>query len=572
MQMAGMASETATVALKFEILAELNGRWVINGIESDEPEAMAAARDLLNTSDCTAVKVVRERVGTYGREFRTVVYEQRRVQRSRNEIQPNALEGPVAPPCADLAAVFAMEGRHVIGRVLRDYLDGAVLSACELLHDHGHLRRLSNTGALLDGAVLQVALAQTRGTEETARDRAKALLDLFQEAMRRAIAVASDPTRLRIATGGLRPLLPEAAKRYQGADVGYRLRCVVAEHLSESRGWLEKFERLVKLAGDGRSAEIGGVIDPFLADLLGGGGALQSLFGSPEDLASALESMLRLARGEHDGKGTNAADVVSALGALITARGMPETRTALLGRVARSIESNVRFTRGEAKDEVAAFRRLVALLKDDKGTLPVDQGLHQAVAKRSSRWLAPETMEKLVPPPRQARERYEGLLVLERIIFGDRNKEILSGYLNELVDNPHTREILFGKSGTVLDKMRVLSKLQGKVMESELPEMLKAMVADNLDGAVLNLMLDSQLLDKVEQGENFVHRALKLLQFCRSDALTKGKSLKVVRERAQSYLKHPNFLALYTAGAKPGAERDALLRDLQSLMIDGGLL
>jgi 5-carboxymethyl-2-hydroxymuconate isomerase len=97
-------------------------------------------------------------------------------------------------------------------------------------------------------------------------------------------------------------------------------------------------------------------------------------------------------------------------------------------------------------------------------------------------------------------------------------------------------------------------------------------VADNLDGAVLALMLDHRVLDKVEQGDNFVHRALKLLQFCRSDALTKGKTQKVVRERAQSYLTQPRFLALYTADAKSDTDREKLLRDLQSLMADAGLL
>jgi hypothetical protein len=183
---------------------------------------------------------------------------------------------------------------------------------------------------------------------------------------------------------------------------------------------------------------------------------------------------VRLARGDHDGKGTDVPDITAALSGLIALHGMPETKAALVARVGKGLEGSSRLTRGEPQDEVAAFRKLIGMLKEGGGELMGGAAIKEAVSRRSGRWLAPETIDKLVAPPRQPKERYEQLLTLERIIFGDRNKEILAGYLNEIIDNPHTRDILFGRSGTVLDKMRILAKLQAKVLESELGEMLRA--------------------------------------------------------------------------------------------------
>jgi hypothetical protein len=562
----------AEAAVKFEVFTEEDSRWVIDTVALDEREAVAHARKLLTSKATAAVQVVRERVGVLGRVFSTIVYEERRSDRGKAEFRANPIEGAVQTPCLDLTAFYAAESRRLIGRVLRDYFDKFFLSASELLHSFSHLNRLSNTDSLLYGAVQAVALAQARATQEPGKDRAKSLHELVDQAMLRAQSVDADRDRLKIGQAAFRQVVAEAARRYQGEELDYRLRCAIAAHLADGRGWLDKLDKLIQLAGDGRNADIARLIDPFFGDLLSSTAALRDILGQQEDLGSALEMLVRIARGNADGKGTEVPDMVAAISALIASHGMPETTTALIVRVGKGLEGNSRLTRGEPQDEVAAFRRLIGMLKEPSGELLGGTSIKDAVSRRSGRWLAPETLDKLVAPPKQAKERYEQLLTLERIIFGDRNKEILAGYLNELIDNPHTRDILFGKSGTVLDKMRILAKLQAKVLDSELGDFLRALVADNLDAAVLALLLDHRVLDKVEQGDSFVHRALKLLQFCRSDALTKGKTQAVVRERAQSYLKQPRFLALYTADAKTDTDREKLLRDLQSLMKDAGLL
>jgi hypothetical protein len=559
-------------AIKFEVFVEEDSRWVINTVSFDENEAISHARKLLASKTTAAVQVVRERIGVLGRAFNTIVYEERRSGRDKAEFRANPIEGPVPTPCLDLAAFYAGESRRLIGRVLRDYFDKFTLSASELLHSFRHMRKLGDTDSLLHGAVQAVALAQARATEQAGKARAKALHDLVDLAMVRAQALEADRSRPRIGQGGLRQTLAEASGRYHGEELEYRLRYAVTEHLADGRNWLDKLDRLIRLAGDGRSGQVAQLVDPFIGDLLGSTGALRDILGAQDDLATALESLVRIARGQHDGQGTDVPDITTAICALISTHGMPETTGALIARVSKGLEGSARLTKGEPSDEVAAFRRLVGLLKDEHGTMLGGPTIHDAVSRRSARWLAPETIDKLVPPPKQAKERYEQLLVLERIIFGDRNKEILAGYMNEIIENPHTRDILFGKSGSVLDKMRILAKLQAKVLDSELPQAMRDLVAGNLDAAVLDLLLDHRVLDKVEQGDSFVHRALKLMQFCRSDALTTGKARDVVRERAQSYLKQPRFLAQYTMNARTDTEREQLLRDLQALMADAGLL
>jgi hypothetical protein len=560
-------------AIKFEVFVEEDSRWVINTVSADETEAVSHARKLLQSKTTAAVQVVRERIGVLGRVFSTIVYEERRSGRDKAEFRANPIEGPVPTPCLDLAAFYAAESRRLIGRVLRDYFDKFALSASEVLYSFRHMKKLGDTDSLLHGAVQQVALAQARMTEGgSGKERAKSLHDLVDLAMVRAQALEADRNRPRIGDGGLRQVIAEASARYQGEELEYRLRYAIAEYLADGRGWIDKLDKLIRISGDGRSAEVARLIDPFVGDLLASTGALRDILGAKDDLADALETLVQIARGNHDGKGTEVPDLTAAICALIATHGMPETTASLIARVSKGLEGSARLTKGEPQDEVAAFRRLIGLLKDDKGKLLGGPTIQDAVSRRSGRWLAPETIDKLVPPPKQPKERYEQLLVLERIIFGDRNKEILAGYMNEIIENPHTRDILFGKSGTVLDKMRILAKLQAKVLESELPDALKALVGGNLDAAVLNLLLEHRVLDKVEQGDSFVHRALKLMQFCRSDALTKGKARDVVRERAQSYLKQPRFLAQYTMNAKTDGEREKLLRDLQALMADAGLL
>ena len=557
--------------IKFEVFVEQNSRWVINSVALDEREAINEARKLLASKTVPAVQVIRERVGVLGRVFSTVIYEERRSER-KAEIRPNPIED-MAPLCADLAAFYGSESRRLIGRALKTYLDKCFLSPTELLHSFVHMNRLGDTGSLLYGAVQQVALAQSRATQEPAKDRARQVHELVDQAMLRGQAVEADRQRLKLGTGGLAALIAEATQRHPAGEREFRLRYAVAEHLADGRGWLDKLDRLVQLAGDGNQAPVAALLDPFLGDMLRSAAAVRDLLGSQEDLFGALNNLLLIVRGPHDGRGTEVPELTRKLSAMIVAHGMPETRAALVDRVAKGLEGGVRLTKGDAQDELAAFRRLIGQLRENSGTFIGGPRMHEAMSRRSGRWLAPETLEQLVPPPKQPKERFEQLLSLEKIVFGDRNKDILGGYLNELIDNPRTRDIMFGKAGSVIDKMRVLAKLQIKVQESELPLVMRNFVAANLDGAVLGLLVEHKVLDKVEQGnDDFVQRAMRLLHFCRSDALTEGKALELVRERAQGYLKQPRFLSLYTADAKSDAEREKMLRDLQALLADAGLL
>jgi hypothetical protein len=264
-------------AIKFEVFAEEDSRWVINTIAADEREAIAHAKKLLTSKATAAVQVVRERVGVLGRVFSTIVYEERASARNKSEFRANAIERAVPTPCLDLAAFYAMESRWLIGRVLRDYLDKFFLSASKLLHSFSHLNRLSNTDSLLHGSVQAIALAQAKLTQEPGKDRAKALHELVDQAMLRAQAVSADRDGPKIGQGAFRQVIAEAKKRYQGEELDYQLRSAIAQHLADGRGWLDKLDKLVRLAGDGRSADIARLIDPFFGDMLTSTAALRDI-------------------------------------------------------------------------------------------------------------------------------------------------------------------------------------------------------------------------------------------------------------------------------------------------------
>src|SRR5690606_8047518 len=73
--------------------------------------------------------------------------------------------------CQTLAEYHGLQGRTVIGIVLRGHLDAQALTPTEIIHVHKLLRPLTEQGQLLESALAKIVAAQARQPGQDQRVR-----------------------------------------------------------------------------------------------------------------------------------------------------------------------------------------------------------------------------------------------------------------------------------------------------------------------------------------------------------------------------------------------------------------
>ena len=179
----------------FEVQVLEDKHWVIAEMAVDEDKAKAFAENLLQAGNHAAVRVVKDYQRIDGTHTETVLLEKQAAAKGPSD--PTLANITSAPLCAELEDFYSQPARVTIGKLLRKYLDEALVTPTELLHDAKEMKRFGDKGNLLFGAIDKVSGLQAKAAGD---ENSKARKDFLDKSWEQLLA------RVIREVGGTNPL------------------------------------------------------------------------------------------------------------------------------------------------------------------------------------------------------------------------------------------------------------------------------------------------------------------------------------------------------------------------------
>ncbi|MFC5354975.1 serine/threonine-protein kinase [Azospirillum himalayense] len=287
--------------------------------------------------------------------------------------------------CQTLAEHHGGPARMVIGIVLRQHLDGLVLTPTELIHNSRHLKALQAKATLMESALGRIATAQARLPGQEAKARRRTLDNAVAETAAKARAAQTAFSGLARGRALIDAILRSAPGKSPTGDAGFDLRVALSMELEEHRTWTSKLDALIQLFPTERQDALSAALDEVIGDVLASPAATQELFGSTPAGGAPLVTLCNLMFGRvpMDAFGPNRLGVLNGLfrqGRLPAARGMVQER------IRRQLRAPQPLGRGTVEQEAELLRTLMGHLLSPTG-LTGGAAMADALTVRYSRRL-----------------------------------------------------------------------------------------------------------------------------------------------------------------------------------------
>ncbi|HMA52187.1 MAG TPA: hypothetical protein VKP60_20655 [Magnetospirillaceae bacterium] len=552
----------------FEVQVLKDQRWVLSQVVLDENEAIQFADNLLSKSSYTAVRVVRDFARQDGLHSETVLVEKTKTL-DKKEVSTATVSD--APICTELADAYGLSSRMTIGRVFRAYLDEALITPTELLHHAREMKRLGDKGTLLMNAVDQISALQAPGGGEESKARRDFLHRSWDQLYDRARKAASEKVAKALTFA---EIMARAGKTSE--DKLYQARVLMAEQLLEQRGWAGKLDKVLRWAAEeGAEAHLP-LLDGIVADLLIPAETIQDLLGFQPNLSSALIRMCNLAEGKAE-SADQASETFATLNRLLAAGKLPETQEVLFNRVYRELKSVNPLSRNEPSQEFEAFlrvlNRLITTGGMTGGPLMAEALTHRFVRNQSVGGQA--GLQNAIDDLAADLGRCRGIVYLMSVVqaprIAEKFKDHILRKLGYYVDDAGVDEWVPAKLSPP-ERMSALTACHRAIsLDKNLPEKLRTDLANAADTVLVAYLEHSGVIEKIDKPEDpLAFRALRLVKFCGSGVLIKGKSLALAQKRVLGHLRQPNFEEKFLSSIPDKGQAEKHLREFHKLLVESG--
>lgn len=545
-------------------------RWLLNGVFHEESKAVVEAKRLMATGRYQAVKVVRELTKRTGFVSTKVVFEDSSAQPQAPKVSLRAdVDGSVR--CEMIDDLYRPDSVAVISRVLAEYLEWQRITAVELLHDAGHVKRLTAFESFRDRAISIVAKAQARDAGEEPLARQTVLDKLCTQAVQRIRSARAGGHVPDLSVQTYAAAYAELDGRTDAHTRDYLLHTGMTVLLTGTRSWGAKLDRLLPLIDDGMSATVCGPVDALCADILRGQSVLLDLFDEQPSLAEALVKLATLYRGK-DMATSDEDRVLPALLRHLPAGRLPRSAAEIKGRLIRGLGGLGRLSHGTPSDDIKALARIVdTLAADDGGTIP-ETDLWEAVCERCQRLVEPE-VERISASTSSPEARVGALLALAPRLYGDAAAGVLFEALSSVIDVARTHNALTEPSAPVVTRLQRLCAWQKQVLNGHAASPFADECAGKFDAEARILIEENNVLDSIEDEEpDDPARLTRLVALVRAGAVPKGSAFDLIRGRALVVAQRGGFLDSFMAGADGETDKNDRLRALWWLLHDAGLV
>ena len=452
---------------RYEVMAQRDGRWVIDCHVPTEFDALARAEELYADERIGAVRVVRAYFGGGGDSFETRIME--RVRAARRGQPPLRL---AAVPeegawCETLADFYGPSSRVAIARLLRHYLDRYQITPTELLHNHRWIKLLDNQESLLPSAIQRMAALQAEQRQIDRRVCADGIDKFVNQATSKARDALASRAAPKLGDAGLPALAEAIDERVKDpGERGFWQRYAVARAFEDMNSFAAKFERITKWAGADLPPAMLPLIDELCAGVMGAVSVIKDTLGNQPHLGGALIALADLGAGRQEPDLAGAPTGFAAFAGLMSRAAMPETRSVLYDRLQRELATDKPLSREAPLLQRRQFETLLDKLADDSGLFAGGPAMVAALARRSRRFDIVGGVEDVRLTAAEPMARIEELLATEKTLVGRRQQQGIGTYLRDAIDR------LEGAAAAELITLRT------RIGDSGLPEaMKKALIA-----------------------------------------------------------------------------------------------
>lgn len=563
----------------YEVQVYQVDHWVLDSCFDVEAEALAHGKRLIANGRIEGVRVVRDWRRADGRHTETELHTEFRAASRAVVIAPI---DDASPPCQTVEQCYGVESRMVMNRLLRHYVERAVVTPTELMHNYAELKRLRDKDNLFPTAVGRVAALQAEAAGIDGRGRRDELYGLLDGMTERARAASTRKDLPAVGDTGFRPAFETLrVGSPEPEELGFLGRVVLSRELVQMRNWLVKLDYLSELVREdgGLTDEPLTLVDGVIADVLGAPSVAQELLGTQACLADALCDLIDLSRGRLSPVDRMEEDRALHLSELLAFHDLDETRLVLLDLVRRQLKSTQPLNRLNPGAERDSFITILTRLITPAGVAG-GPAMAEAVVQRYVRFLeaggatgrrqAIGAVVDLIP---SARDQLRFLITLADSELGRQHRDDIGGALSERTGSPDQFVRFIDRRKPIRENLEALTGLYRLVMDSALPVPLRTRLADDLDAMLAACIVKSRVVEQIDNTEDPLRtRANRLMQLCAPGTLQSRRALDIVRQRVVAHLRQPNFEDKYVADlADPHLKKQAL-RDFYRLLGEGGFM
>jgi hypothetical protein len=553
-----------TVRTVFELHSFHGDTWLVVRESPDLRQLEPSAAMLVQRNEVDGIRLVR-RTDYLDHDFSVTVTMVKRLRAGVLEADPLARANPGrdASWCDQPDDLLGDVQRQVMRVFFSKYLDERRITPLEVLTYEFHAKALDGAGTVVQGALQRLASIQVRGTKQTAVSRMKELMVLADNGLARLLRNAKAGPPLPIGTGGL-PALFAAASKGPADQLSLTLYRALAAHLADTKNWVEKLDRLFRLASPDLSSREMRLLDSLAAEILASPFALKELAGQETTRLDLVLKAIDLYVGNLAREGGEQLAGIRALSTLLADGTLPRTLAELRLGLLRHLHARLplRSDRG-IRDEMLATVEVLTHLRRRAPLLARDEEVLEALAQRADRLIQPESMSELIGPIRSTLQRAETVLGLAEIAPGDTPKAKIATYLRSLI----APEDIIRDEGNRMEAIKTLGNLARRVAMSGMPVGPRREMLDILDTSIFD-SIRTEILGN--QSMNYTDRILAIVRLC--GGLPEGRARQLAGDQLTQALKRPEFILNYLERF-PGAQerRDAYFK-LCDAMVESGLV
>lgn len=553
------------ISYEVQVLADKN--WVIAEMAPDEAKAKAFAENLLQSGNHAAVRVVKDHERIDGSHSETVLMEKKATEKAAGD--PTLATITEAPLCASLEDFYAQPARTTMGKLLRKYLDEALVTPFEMLHDAKEMKRFADKGNLLFSAIDRVASLQAKASGEESKARKDVLDKTWEEMSKRARDFAAK-----------KPKPPATFAEAMDSAKGdpFTLRSYMTLALLEKRSWFGKLDLLITWAAEPEAKGNMVEIDAVIADLTVPAQVIQDLLGFQSNLSAALCTIVALTEGGAEAA-KFAPQTFTELNKLFAEGALPQSRDVLMGRVIREAGGTNPLSRNDSSQEYEMFHKLLTRLVD-KDRVVGGPPMAEALLQRGARVLnsggasvsAPQALQLLLGALPDGCVRLQFLLTLAGSNLGRSMGEILTEMLDAHVRRSNHIDAWVPVRLAPPARMAALTNAN-KLLRCcpNLVEEFRKELADRIDDVMVRYLTAEEIIEKVDKPDDpLAMRAIRLVKFCGSGVLIEGKSLNMAKARVVEHLRQKQFEEKFVASMPDPSQGEKHLRDFHRLLVECG--
>lgn len=493
--------------------------------------------------------------------------------RARSDAPPaRKVERPsTAAVCQSPQDAYSIASRRTIRTVLRTWLHKAELTPVELLHHPDHLRKLEDSGTILQSAVQRAAMAQTKQGSEKLHDRQRVLYGLFDEIHRSAKLLWRDSDRPQLSSPDAEGIAALDSQVSSHENSSFLFNAAIAEWLSDASTLGAKLSRLAAMIAAAPAGSARQRLEEFALDFFEDGAALSEFLrvdDEPGIIVIRIGEFMNAARRDWFSSDRTLCDFHK----LLSSGAAPVCRSALFERLIQILENPRSICSSHAYLELHLIGRLRTLLADSVDDDNDNVRLEEAFAQRSSRQLSSFKIEEYLADCASVGQRLRQLLHIEPGVVGPRNKKVLADRMLELLLTRESAAELARSGGAPAVRLRELAELQQRIKDTSLPPSAKTQMMEVLDRISLHLAKQDKFFDFLTSRlESQVDAAIVLMRLCAANTFTQGATLNAARQRASRMLQSPTFMQEYFGDTDDAQQRQERLQSLATYIIDAGL-